>query len=83
MGTRKSVDCRDVKGSNCSLKISGSEEEVIRAGAEHAVSAHGQQNTPELKEYIRKAMKVEAEESVPFPRQKDSQQDQSINQGYI
>lgn len=39
--------------------ISGTEDEVLRAATEHAVSVHGHQNTPELKEQIRKMLKDE------------------------
>jgi hypothetical protein len=39
--------------SNCSLTISGTAEEVERAAAEHAVSVHGHQDTPELREQLR------------------------------
>jgi predicted small metal-binding protein len=45
---------------NCSLKISGTEEEVLEAAVHHAVSAHGHENTPGLKEQLRHALKDEA-----------------------
>jgi predicted small metal-binding protein len=39
---RKSIDCRDYPSEkNCSLKISGTEQEVLDAAVQHAVSAHG------------------------------------------
>jgi predicted small metal-binding protein len=58
---RKFVDCREMPSeSNCSLYISGTEEEVVRAAAEHAASVHGHEDTPELRDEIRKAMKDEA-----------------------
>ena len=42
MQKRKYVDCRDYPSvNNCSLKISGSETEVLDAAVAHAVSAHG------------------------------------------
>jgi predicted small metal-binding protein len=51
---RKMADCRRWPSeSNCSLVIIGEEEEVIRAGAEHAASVHGHQDTPELREQMR------------------------------
>jgi len=35
---RKSIDCRDYPSEkNCSLKISGTEEEVLGAATQHAV----------------------------------------------
>ncbi len=40
---RKSIDCRDYPSDkNCSLKVSGTEEEVLDAAVQHAVSAHGE-----------------------------------------
>ncbi|MFD5429776.1 DUF1059 domain-containing protein [Streptomyces sp. NPDC127084] len=52
--TRKVVDCRRFPSeTNCSLTISGEEEEVLRAAGEHAASVHGHENTPELREQIR------------------------------
>jgi predicted small metal-binding protein len=57
---RKYVDCRDMPSeSNCSLYISGSEDEVVRAAAEHAASIHGHEDTPEFREEIRSALKDE------------------------
>jgi hypothetical protein len=39
---RKSIDCRDYRSEkNCSLKVSGTEEEVLDAAVQPAVSAHG------------------------------------------
>jgi predicted small metal-binding protein len=59
---RKSVDCRDYPSEkNCSLKISGTEEEVLDAAVRHAVSAHGHDNTPELREQIKSMLKDEAD----------------------
>jgi predicted small metal-binding protein len=57
---RKSIDCRDYPSDkNCSLKISGTEEEVLDAAVHHAVSAHGHENTPELREQIKSMLKEE------------------------
>ncbi|MEV4440131.1 DUF1059 domain-containing protein [Streptomyces sp. NPDC049577] len=51
---RKVADCRKYPSeSNCSLAISGEEEEVVKAAAEHAVSVHQHEDTPELREQIR------------------------------
>jgi len=56
---RKSIDCRDYPSEkNCSLKISGTEEEVLDAAVQHAVSAHGHQNTPELRDQINRCSKT-------------------------
>ena len=57
---RMYVDCREMPSeSNCSLYISGTEEEVVRAAAEHAASVHGHEDTPEFREEIRKSLKEE------------------------
>jgi len=57
---RKFLDCREMPSeNNCSLRISGTEEEVLKAGVEHAVSSHGHANTPELREQLRSIMKEE------------------------
>jgi predicted small metal-binding protein len=57
---RKSIDCRDYpSGKNCSLKISGTEEEVLDAAVQHAASVHGHANTPELREQIKSMLKDE------------------------
>ncbi|MEV0785617.1 DUF1059 domain-containing protein [Streptomyces sp. NPDC050423] len=52
--TRKIADCRKYPSeSNCSLTISGEEDEVVRAAAEHAVSVHEHTDSPELREQLR------------------------------
>jgi predicted small metal-binding protein len=59
---RKSIDCRDHPSEkNCSLKISGSEPEVLDAAVQHAVSAHGHENSPELRDQIKSMLKDEAD----------------------
>jgi predicted small metal-binding protein len=59
-GQRKSIDCRDYPSEkNCSLKISGTEEEVLDAAVEHAASVHGHQNTPELRGQIKQMLRDE------------------------
>ncbi|MFE2556489.1 DUF1059 domain-containing protein [Streptomyces sp. NPDC059352] len=55
---RKATDCRDAPSvSGCSLYISGEEEEVLRAAAEHMVSVHEHTDTPELREEVRASLK--------------------------
>jgi hypothetical protein len=55
---RKSIDCRLYPSEkNCTLKISGTEEEVLDAAVQHAV--HGHEDTPELRQQIR-SMKIHA-----------------------
>jgi predicted small metal-binding protein len=57
---RKSIDCRDYPSDkNCSLKISGTEDEVLDASVQHAVSAHGHEETLELREQIKSMLKDE------------------------
>lgn len=58
---RKSIDCRDYPSEkNCSLKISGTEEEeVLDAAVLHAVSVQGHENTPELRVRIKQMLKDE------------------------
>ena len=55
---RKAVDCRlHPSEKNCSLRIEGTEEEVLEAATQHAVTAHGHTNSPELREQIRAILK--------------------------
>ena len=54
MAQRKFIDCRDYPSEkNCSLRISGTEEEVLDAAVQHAVSAHGHEKSPELRETLK------------------------------
>jgi predicted small metal-binding protein len=71
---RKVADCRKFPSeSNCTLTISGEEEEVVQAASEHAVSVHGHEDTPELREQIRGLLEPEeafapgAREQEPMP----------------
>ncbi len=60
METRKYIDCSEQKdGTNCTLKISGNEDEVVKAASAHAISVHGAKNEPALKSMILKSLKVE------------------------
>jgi predicted small metal-binding protein len=57
---RKYIDCRESPSkTNCSLRISGEEDEVVTAASEHAISVHEHEDTPELRETMRKALKDE------------------------
>ena len=50
---RKMADCRRFESeSECSLTIIGDEDEVMRAAVEHAVSAHGHTDSPEMREQL-------------------------------
>jgi len=52
--TRKMIDCGKVPNEiNCTLTISGTEDEVMDAAVAHAVAKHGHKDTPELHEMIR------------------------------
>ena len=69
---RVMADCRRFPSeSNCSLTIIGDEEEVVQAGAEHAASVHGHEDTPELREQIRGMLEPE-ENYTPGAREKES-----------
>ncbi|MEU1816589.1 DUF1059 domain-containing protein [Streptomyces roseifaciens] len=58
--TRKVADCRRLPGeTDCSLTITGEEDEVIRAAGEHAVSVHKHQDSPALREQIRETLEDE------------------------
>jgi hypothetical protein len=58
MAQRKSIDCRDYpSGKNCSLRISGTEEEVLDAAVHHAVTAHGHQESPRLRDQLKSMLK--------------------------
>ena len=60
VSVRRYVDCREFPSeNNCSLKISGTEEEVLNAAVQHAVSGHGHQETPELREMLRSGLREE------------------------
>jgi Protein of unknown function (DUF1059) len=63
--TRKYIDCREFDSqSSCSLRISGTEHEVLAASVEHAVSAHGYRGWEELRIVLRAALKDDAAEGV-------------------
>ena len=59
---RKWIDCRDYPDeTGCTLYLSGEEEHVLAAAAEHAASFHGHPDTPELREWLRSNLKEEAD----------------------
>lgn len=57
--TRKYVDCREMPSEmNCSIAISAdSEDELLEAAVQHAVSVHRHEDTQELRGMIRQSMK--------------------------
>ena len=57
---RTFVDCREFPSeNNCSLKISGTPDEVVLAASQHAVSSHGHQDGPELREMLKSGLREE------------------------
>jgi hypothetical protein len=71
---RKMADCRRFESENsCSLTIIGEEQEVVEAAAQHAVSAHGHEDTPELRAQVQQMLEAEegyvfgARAAEPFP----------------
>jgi len=56
---RKFIDCRQFPSQmNCSVALSAdSESELLEAAVQHAVAVHGHQDTTELRNMIRGAMK--------------------------
>jgi len=60
MGERKKIDCRKMPSeSNCTIAISGKEEEVLPLAIYHATTVHGHEDTPELKEQIKSMLEDE------------------------
>lgn len=58
MSERKAIDCRDYPSErDCTLRIEGTEEEVIEAAVSHAIVSHGHTENPELREHIRALLK--------------------------
>ena len=58
MAARKAIDCRDYPSeSNCSLRISGTEEEVLEVATQHAVRSHGHEDTSDLRDQLRSLLK--------------------------
>ncbi len=56
---RKFIDCREFPSeSNCTIAISAdSDNELLEAAVQHAVTVHKHADTPELRQMIRGAMK--------------------------
>jgi len=58
--SRKYIDCREMPSeNNCDLAMAGSEVHVLDAAVAHAVTAHGHEDTPQLREQISQALKEE------------------------
>jgi predicted small metal-binding protein len=59
--SRKYIDCREMPSDNgCDLAMAGSDEHVLKAAVIHAVTAHGHEDTPELRDQIKQILKDEA-----------------------
>ena len=57
---RKYIDCREMPSeSGCDVAMSGSEDHLVEAAAVHAITAHGHDDTPELRDEVRAVMKDE------------------------
>ncbi len=58
MPDRKAIDCRDYPSERgCTLRVEGTEEEVLDAAVNHAITSHGHTDNPELREQIRGLLK--------------------------
>ena len=57
---RKFIDCSEYPSEkNCTLRISGTEDEVLEAATAHAVASHGHEDTPEFREQLAGMLKEE------------------------
>ena len=57
---RKVADCRDFPSdAACTLTIAGEEEEVLDAATQHAITKHGHEDTADLRNSLRGALKDE------------------------
>jgi uncharacterized protein DUF1059 len=57
---RSYIDCREFPSeNNCSLKISGTPDEVLLAATQHAAASHGHKDGPELREMIKSGIREE------------------------
>ena len=60
MGERKVMDCsKHPSENNCTLRISGREEEVMPAAIHHAVTVHGHKDTPEFRQQLKSMLEDE------------------------
>jgi hypothetical protein len=58
MSERKSIDCREYPSdSGCTLRLEGTEDEVLDAAVNHAITRHGHTDNPELREQLRSLLK--------------------------
>ncbi len=59
--SRKYIDCREYPSQmNCTVTIfADSDVELLEAAVQHAVSVHGHEDTPELREQLQTAFREE------------------------
>lgn len=58
--SRKYIDCREMPSeNNCDVAMAGSDEHIVDAAVTHAVTAHGHEDTPELREQVKQMLKDE------------------------
>ena len=59
--SRKYIDCREYPSEmNCTVSIfADSDDELLEAAVQHAVSVHRHEDTPELREEMKKAFREE------------------------
>ena len=59
--SRKYIDCREYPSQmHCTVTIfADSDTELLEAAVQHAVSVHGHDDTPELREQLQKAFREE------------------------
>jgi hypothetical protein len=61
--SRKMIDCRRIPSDrNCSITISGTEEEVLTLAVRHAVEDLGHKASSEMREKLRSAVVDETSE---------------------
>lgn len=61
--SRMMIDCRELPSeSNCTMVMSGEEDDLLRAATQHAITVHGHRDTPELRKQLRSSMKRESPE---------------------
>ena len=59
--SRKYIDCREYPSQmNCTVTIfADSDVELLEAAVQHAVSIHGHEDSPDLREQLHKAFREE------------------------
>jgi Protein of unknown function (DUF1059) len=64
--TRKIIDCRTAPNDvGCTLAITGEPDELVAAASQHAVTVHGHDDAPELREQMRGLLADEPGVSAP------------------